>query len=65
MGLMRTDPPFLRRENKVLKEKNRARNQKRETKSGDDFKKKCERLEEEKKIMDNDHSLRQIFHLLC
>ena len=41
MGLMRTDPPFLRRENKVVKEnKNRARNQKSETKSGDNFKKK-------------------------
>ena len=50
MGLMRTDPPFLRRENKVVKEnENRARNQKSESKSGDDFKKKCERLEEEKK----------------
>jgi len=42
MGLMRTDPPFLRRENKVvkLKKKVRARNQKIENKSGDDFKKK-------------------------
>jgi hypothetical protein len=42
MGLMRTDPPFLRRENKVEKgeNKNRARNQKSETKSGDNFKKK-------------------------
>jgi len=41
MGLMRTDPPFLRRENKVVKEKKvRARNQKTtEIKSGDDFKK--------------------------
>jgi len=42
MGLMRTDPPFLRRENKVVKfeKKVRARNQKTtENKSGDDFKK--------------------------
>jgi len=38
MGLMRTDPPFLRRENKVVKKKKvRARNQKTENKSGDDF----------------------------
>ena len=50
MGLMRTDPPFLRRENKVVKKIKTEREIKRaKLKVVTILRKKCERLEEEKK----------------
>ena len=65
MGLMRTDPPFLRRENKVVKEKKTEREIKREKlKVVMILRKNVKDLKKKKKIMDNDHSLRQIFHLV-
>jgi hypothetical protein len=69
MGLMRTDPPFLRRENKVVKEKTeREINTEKKKVVRTILRKKSERQEKrEIIIMDNDHSLRQIFHrvLIC
>jgi len=70
MGLMRTDPPFLRRENKVVKEKTeREINTEKKKVVGTIFlrKKKWRQEKREIIIMDNDHSLRQIFHrvLIC
>jgi len=62
MGLMRTDPPFLRRENKVVKEKTEREINTEKKKVGTILRKKSERQEiGEIIIMDNDHSLRQIF----
>jgi hypothetical protein len=51
MGLMRTDPPFLRRENKVVKGKIKTEREikRAKLKVVTILRKKCERLEEEKK----------------
>jgi len=66
MGLMRTDPPFLRRENKMVKENKTEREIKRaKLKVVTILKKNVKDLKKKKKIItDNDHSLRQIFHLV-
>jgi len=66
MGLMRTDPPFLRRENKVVKKIKTEREIKRaKLKVVTILRKKMWKTWRRKKIItDNDHSLRQIFHLV-
>jgi len=53
MGLMRTDPPFLRRENKVMKEKTEREINTEKEKVGMILRKKCERQEKRRNNYNN------------